>query len=214
MCANKNKIKKQVYTIPVGVYHGIHPVDCLILETFDRAAPHGTGSAKIGGNYAPVLRHSEAARKAGYGITLHLDSQTRTMIDEFSTSGFLGVLETTPKPTLVVPDSSSVISSVTSSSVQQIAEGWGWNVEVRKVHLEELTKFTEVMAAGTAASLVPVKSVVMESTGMKVVYCKGEEPGPRIVQLLKELKGIQTGMVEDRFEWLVKVAEVKEEKAL
>ncbi|KAI7115216.1 branched-chain amino acid aminotransferase, partial [Hortaea werneckii] len=52
-----------VYVLPVGVYHGVHPVSALILEDFDRAAPEGTGSAKIGGNYAPVLRFSERARK-------------------------------------------------------------------------------------------------------------------------------------------------------
>lgn len=197
-----------MYVLPVGVYHGVHPVDCLILEDFDRAAPHGTGSAKIGGNYAPVLQHSEAARKAGYGITLHLDSQTRTMIDEFSTSGFLGLLETTP-PTLVVPDSRSVISSITSRSVQEIAAAWGWKVEVREVRVEELARFKEVMAAGTAAALVPIRSVVMKSTGLEVVYCADNEPGPRVVQLLKELKGIQSGVLEDRFGWLVKVVPVE-----
>ena len=65
----------KVYVLPVGVYHGVHPVDALILEDFDRAAPFGTGSAKVGGNYAPVLKHAESARENGYGITLHLDSK-------------------------------------------------------------------------------------------------------------------------------------------
>lgn len=122
-----------MYVLPVGVYHGVHPVACLILEDFDRAAPNGTGSAKVGGNYAPVLVHSEAARKAGFGITLHLDSQTRTHIDEFSTSGFLGIKKEGEETTLVVPDSRSVIRSVTSQSVQEIAASWGWKVETRPV---------------------------------------------------------------------------------
>ena len=38
-----------------------------------------------------MLRWSDKARDEGYGITLHLDSQTRSEIDEFSTSGFIGV---------------------------------------------------------------------------------------------------------------------------
>ncbi|KAF3351308.1 Drug resistance protein [Verticillium dahliae VDG2] len=42
-----------VFVIPTGVYHGVHPVKALILDEFDRAAPHGTGHAKVGGNYAP-----------------------------------------------------------------------------------------------------------------------------------------------------------------
>lgn len=68
----------QVYVLPVGVYHGSHPVEALILEDFDRAAPYGVGQAKVGGNYAPVLKHAEKARLNGYGITLHLDSKIST----------------------------------------------------------------------------------------------------------------------------------------
>ncbi|EEY16272.1 branched-chain-amino-acid aminotransferase [Verticillium alfalfae VaMs.102] len=63
-----------VFVIPTGVYHGVHPVKPLILDEFDRAAPHGTGHAKVGGNYAPVLRWSDKGPRRGYGITLHLDS--------------------------------------------------------------------------------------------------------------------------------------------
>ena len=120
--------------LPTGVYHGTHPVDCLILEDFDRAAPEGTGSAKIGGNYAPVLRWSEKARSEGFGITLHLDSKTRTVVDEFSTSGFIGVhAKSEDDVTLVVPKSESIIWSITSDSICQIAKSYGWKVESRSV---------------------------------------------------------------------------------
>jgi len=122
-----------VYVLPTGVYHGTHPVDALILESFDRAAPDGTGSAKVGGNYAPVMRWSDKARNAGYGITLHLDSKTRSVVDEFSTSGFIGALKDGEDVTLVVPDSKNVIKSVTSDSVCQIAKSFGWKVEARPV---------------------------------------------------------------------------------
>jgi branched-chain amino acid aminotransferase len=123
-----------VWVLPVGVYHGIHSVPALILEDFDRAAPHGTGSAKVGGNYAPVLRFSDRARSDGFGITLHLDSRTRTEIDEFSTSAFLGVKKEGEKTTLVVPDSRNVIESVTADSVCEIAKKvFGWSVEKRAV---------------------------------------------------------------------------------
>lgn len=122
-----------VYVLPVGVYYGVHPVDALILEEFDRAAPEGTGSAKVGGNYAPVLKWSEKARNEGYGITLHLDSKTRTEIDEFSTSAFLGVKRDGESCTLVVPNSKNVIKSVTADSCLTLAKSFGWNVEVRSV---------------------------------------------------------------------------------
>ncbi|KAI7202633.1 branched-chain amino acid aminotransferase, partial [Hortaea werneckii] len=204
-----------VYVLPVGVYHGVHPVSALILEDFDRAAPEGTGSAKIGGNYAPVLRFSERARKEGFGITLHLDSRTRSEIDEFSTSGFIGVHGDASKEgesvTVVVPDSKNVIKSVTSDSVCQIAKSWGWKVEKRSIKYEELPQFNEVLAAGTAAALVPIKSITMRSKGDEFKYQGGgDEPGPAIVKLLAQLKGIQSGKVKDTFGWCQEVQPVQE----
>ena len=199
-----------VFVLPVGVYHGVHPVDALILEEFDRAAPEGTGSAKVGGNYAPVLRWSEKAKKDGFGITLHLDSRTRTVIDEFSTSGFIGVRQEGEAFTVVVPDSKNVIESVTSESVCEIARSFGWRVEKRPIRYEELPSFTEVMAAGTAAALVPIKSITMRSGNDKFSYQDGgDEPGPACVKLLEALKGIQQGKIKDSFGWLEFVEEVK-----
>lgn len=124
-----------VYVLPTGVYHGSHPVNALILEDFDRAAPNGTGNAKLGGNYAPVLRWSDKARNEGYGITLHLDSSTHTEIDEFSTSGFIGAIVDGDNVTLVAPDSKSVIQSVTANSVLDIGRSFGWKVDKRPVSI-------------------------------------------------------------------------------
>ena len=202
-----------VFVMPTGVYHGVHAVKALILEDFDRAAPHGTGSAKIGGNYAPVLRHSQKAMKEGFGITLHLDSATRSEIDEFSTSGFLGVKYHDGKSpeggvTVVVPDSHNVIKSVTSESACQIAQDlFKYTVERRPILYKELPDFHEVMAAGTAASLVPIKSITMRSKNDKFTYPvnANDDPGPVCEKLLKTLKGIQQGKVEDSLGWNFRV---------
>ncbi|KAL8917844.1 MAG: hypothetical protein Q9172_005666 [Xanthocarpia lactea] len=198
-----------VFVLPVGVYHGAHAADALILEDFDRAAPEGTGSAKVGGNYAPVLRWSEKARREGFGITLHLDSKTRTVIDEFSTSAFIAVKQDGKDFTVVVPDSKNVIKSVTSDSVCEIAKSFGWKLEKRLIEYEELPSFTEVMAAGTAAAIVPIKSITMGSKDDKFVYQDGrDERGPACSRLLTTLKGIQQGKIRDPFGWLEFVEEV------
>lgn len=199
-----------VYVLPVGVYHGERPVDALILEQFDRAAPEGTGSAKVGGNYAPVLRWSEQAKTEGFGITLHLDSQTRTFIDEFSTSGFVGLKEDEGSYTIVVPDSKSVIKSVTSDSVCEIAKSFGWKLEKRPIPYDELPSFSEVMAAGTAAALLSVQSITMRSKNDKFMYGnQSDKYGPACTKLLHTLKGIQRGTIKDTFDWLDYVEEPK-----
>ncbi|PKY04685.1 branched-chain amino acid aminotransferase II [Aspergillus campestris IBT 28561] len=198
-----------VFVTPTGVYHGAKAVDALIVEDFDRAAPRGTGSAKVGGNYAPVLRHSGRAGAEGFGITLHLDSATRGDVEEFSTSAFVGVLKDGDgKVTLVRPDSTSVIESVTAASVCEIGEKlFGYRVEKRRVPYEEIALFKEVFAAGTAAALVPVRSITARERGDKWEFeCGGEGEGGEVcVKLLNALKGIQAGTVEDPFGWNVEV---------
>ena len=127
-----------VYVQPFSTYHGIAPLPAVVLEDFDRAAPRGTGHAKIGGNYAPVMKWSEKAKKEGFPMTLHLDSATHSEIDEFSTSGFLGAKMDGDKPVLVVPKSDNIIGSVTSDSCMQIARSLGWTVEHRSVRISWL----------------------------------------------------------------------------
>ncbi|KAI9158080.1 putative Branched-chain-amino-acid aminotransferase 1 [Paramyrothecium foliicola] len=209
-----------VFVVPTGVYHGSHPVKALILDDFDRTAPKGTGNAKLGGNYAPVLRWSDRARTEGFGITLHLDSARHEEIDEFSTSGFIGAIRTGQGEgdvTLVVPDSTSVIDSVTSDSVQQIGRSFGWKVEKRSIKYGELPVFSEVLAAGTAAALVPIRSITRRDTselpsGEKVTADKDaetvtylpesqEDAGPICLRLLSQLKSIQLGKLKDEFNW-------------
>ncbi|KAF5002226.1 hypothetical protein FGRMN_532 [Fusarium graminum] len=194
-----------VFVIPTGVYHGAHPVKALILEEFDRAAPHGTGHAKVGGNYAPVLRWSDKARDEGYGITLHLDSVRHEEIDEFSTSGFIGAKVNGDDVTLAVPDSQNVIDSVTSDSIQELGRSYGWKVEKRAIKYQELKEFSEVFAAGTAAALVPIRSITRRVDGREEVatYIKdgSEQPGPLFQKLLKHLQDIQLGRAEDSFSW-------------
>ncbi|KAF7585636.1 hypothetical protein BBP40_010416 [Aspergillus hancockii] len=199
-----------VFVMPTGVYHGVHAVDALILEDFDRAAPEGTGSAKVGGNYAPVLRHSGRAHGEGFGITLHLDSRTRSEIDEFSTSAFIGVKKNASGAvTLVQPDSKNVIDSVTAASVCEIGKRmFGLDVERRRIPYDELKEFKEVIACGTAAALVPIRSITMRSRDDKFTYEAGEDGqsgGEVCVSLLKTLKEIQSGKVEDKFGWNVLV---------
>lgn len=178
-----------------------------MLDDFDRCAPRGVGAAKVGGNYAPVLRHSGAAKKAGYGITLHLDAQTREKIDEFSTSGFLAVKEENGKTTVVVPESDNIIESVTSDSLCQIARDAGYAVEKREIEWKEVIGggFKEVCAVGTAAGLVPIRSITRGEK--KVAYLEGETPGKYAVELLQKLRDVQFGRVEDAKGWRFEVTE-------
>jgi len=211
-----------VWATPAGSLYGKAStsspgVDAFVLEDFDRTAPKGTGDAKLAGNYAPVFGPMIAAKKAGYPITLHLDSATRSMVDEFSTSNCL-MLSYSSKgsdeqqqlssATLSVPESPSILKSVTTKSIAQIAEKtFGWTVKIAPVPFADVKagKFDEMAAAGTAAVITPVRSVSYHADSNSIEKIKignGETAGPGFIKAMTELTGIQSGDVEDTFGWM------------
>jgi len=68
-----------VFVSPVGPYfkEGFKPVDMMICREFDRAAPHGTGTFKAGGNYAAGMRAVERAHQMGYSNVIFLDAKEK-----------------------------------------------------------------------------------------------------------------------------------------
>lgn len=115
-----------VWVSPVGSLYGssdkIPAVDSFVLDDFDRTAPKGTGHTKLGGNYAPVFKPTKEKKKLGYPITLHLDSQKREFIDEFSTSNALALKKDGDSYELIVPESTSILRSVTKVSVCEVSQ--------------------------------------------------------------------------------------------
>lgn len=215
-----------VFVVPTGMHLGTQSVKALILDEFDRAAPRGNGHAKVGGNYAPVLKWSDGARKEGFGITLHLDSARRVEVDEFSMCAFVGIRAGEGGETVVViPDSPNVIDSVMSDSVQEVARSFGWKVEKRAVKYTELPEFSEVLGTGTAITLIPIRSITRRKSrllaeGPRVHYDseadaetmtflseENQSGGPIYKKLLHRLRALQTGDVADTFSWRFLVEE-------
>jgi branched-chain amino acid aminotransferase len=66
------------------------------------------------------------------------------------------------------------------------------------------------MAAGTAAALVPIRSITRPSDNKTSTYIpeSSDEPGPVCLKLLETLKGIQLGKIKDTFGWNSLVEEV------
>jgi branched-chain amino acid aminotransferase len=74
-----------------------------------------------------------------------------------------------------------------------------------KIPYAELKEFSEVVAAGTAAALVPIASIRSEANKETFVYLEGTDGGPLCVKLLTTLKGVQQGKVKDQWGWLDQV---------
>mmetsp|Transcript_17564 Transcript_17564/g.31915 ORF Transcript_17564/g.31915 Transcript_17564/m.31915 type:complete len:408 (-) Transcript_17564:72-1295(-) len=198
-----------VMVMPVGDYYkgGLaKPVDGLIVEDYDRAAPLGVGAAKVAGNYAADLIPNMEAKKKGFPICLYLDALTHTKVEEFSTSNFIGIDNTNKR--YVTPKSPSVLPSITNKSLQTIALDEGMTVEQRDIELVELPDFDEAIACGTAVVVTPVGSLTrLDADGEEKSKYEfaSEDVGETTRRLYDQVRSIQNGEVEDRHSWNFKV---------
>ncbi len=191
-----------VITLPVGSYAGtvLDPIKTVIARDYDRAAPNGSGSFKVGGNYACAMYATGVAVKQGYKDVLFLNPETKK-IDEFSSANFFGIKDNT----YVTPCAKTILPSITNKSLQQVALDLGMKVEKRDVPVEELSTFEEIGQCGTAVVITPVKLVedktTLASETVTASYKYPDEVGPQSRKLYETLTGIQYGEIEDKHGW-------------
>jgi len=188
-----------VFVTPVGPYfkEGFNPVQIQITRDYDRAAPKGTGSIKVGGNYAASLKSMGRAKEEGFASVLFLDSSQQKFIDECGPANFFGIKDNK----YITPKSDSILPSITNMCLVSLAEDMGMTVERRPIPVEELETFEEVGACGTAAVISPIKKIVDRDTAKVYEYCKDGKAGPISTKLYQQLQGIQYGDFVDKFNW-------------
>lgn len=194
-----------VFCLPVGAYFkgGLAPVNFMTTE-YDRAAPMGTGAAKVGGNYAASLQPHQEAVEAGYADCIYLDAATHTKIEEVGAANFYGI---TQDDVFVTPVSPSILPSITKYSLLYLAEHYlGLKTEERDVLVDHLDEFKEAGACGTAAVITPIGAIMHK--GKKHVFHSETEVGPITKKLYEALVGIQLGDIEAPEGWIHHVKNV------
>ena len=197
----------RILVTPVGPYFkGGDTSVTLGLSKYDRAAPHGTGNIKAGLNYAMSLKAGVEAHAAGFAENMYLDSQSRTYVEE---TGGANILFVDKAGTLVVPKSAtdSILPSVTRKSLVVVARDMlGLDVVERPVKYEEVQRgdFVECGLCGTAAVISPVGHIDAGEEVIEFSAC-AETSGPVMKKLRETLVDIQSGKIEDKFGWVVKV---------
>ena len=191
-----------VFCLPVGAYFkgGMTPCNFMIAD-YDRAAPHGTGGQKVGGNYAASMQPHKIAADRGFADCIYLDPATRTNIEEVGAANFFGI---TKNNEFVTPASPSVLPSITKYSLMEIAEKYlNMKVIEREIPIDSIDEFTEAGACGTAAVITPIGGI--EYKGKLHVFYSETEVGPITKELYRILCGIQFGDVEAPEGWIYKV---------
>ena len=158
------------------------------ISTWRRISPDSLiTQAKASGHYLnSILAKVETARE-GYQEAIMLDRSG--MVSEASGENIFVVRD----GVIATPPAGTILDGITRKSVIQIAKDFGYEVIERQLAPSELTLAEEIFLTGTAAELVPVRSVDDHDVG---------EPGEITRQIQAKLDDALHGRAPEYMEWL------------
>ncbi|MFC5528851.1 branched-chain amino acid aminotransferase [Cohnella yongneupensis] len=205
--APSREYKFMIILSPVGMYYagGMKPISIFVESKYVRAVEGGVGTAKTAGNYAASLKAQEEAARLGCDQVLWLDGVQRKYVEEVgSMNVFFRIGDKVVTPAL----NGSFLAGVTRDSVIQMLRHWEVPLEERAITIDEIVqayregRLTEIFGTGTAAVISPVGELCWHGERMKVGNGSAGELSARIYDTLT---GIQTGKLEDPFDWTIAI---------
>ena len=137
------------YMSPEAFEKGIN----IKVSSYKRETGNIVSRSKVNGNYVTSIMALQEAIKEGYDEALLLDDEDN--ISEGSGENFFIV----KNKTLYTPDLDASLDGITRKSIISLAEELGIKVEVKKVKLQDVLDADELFFTGTAAEVVPIRSV-------------------------------------------------------
>lgn len=183
-----------IAAFPWGAYLGEdaleNGIDAMI-SSWQRAAPNTIPTAaKAAGNYLSSLLIGGEARRNGYAEGIALD--TRGYLSEGAGENLFVVkngLISTPSAT------NAILPGITRDAIIKLAKDAGYKVSEETISREALYLCDEVFMTGTAAEIVPVRSVDQIEVG-------NGKRGPITKQLQSLFFGLFNGQTQDKWGWL------------
>lgn len=192
---------------PAGAYfpQGLKPVSIWLSEEFTRAAPGGTGAAKVAGNYASSLAAQQEAIDNGCQQVVFLDAVEKRWVEEL---GGMNIYFVWDDGSIVTPElNGTILPGVTRDSILTLAEEQGLKPVERRVDIDEWRTgvesghILEVFACGTAAVVTSLGKLAWRGGSLTM----SAEVGPTTIAIREALLDIQHGAVEDRHGWMHRV---------
>jgi branched-chain amino acid aminotransferase len=179
-------------------------VKVLIAEHYSRAANGGIGAAKAAGNYSAQFYPTKLANDQGFQQIIWTDDATHTKLEE---AGTMNVFFRINDQLITAPTSERILDGVTRKSLIDIAKQDGIDVDIRSVLVSELVEaakdgsLKEIFGAGTAAVVNPIVGFSFQDT----YYELPKQENSFAIFLKDKLTKIQHKLLDDPFEWTVKV---------
>jgi branched-chain amino acid aminotransferase len=199
-----NEYTFMIITCPVGPYYA-NPVSLLAETTYVRAIKGGTGEAKAAGNYAASLLPAKLAQEKGYDQVMWLDGHSFEEIQEVGTMNLMFVINN--KVITPLPDG-AILKGITRDTILKILQYKHIPYEERVLTISEVMEagsngtLKEVFGVGTAAVVVPVKTLTYKD---KTIQVPLQSENSISFMLKKEIEDLRAGLVEDRAGWLVPI---------
>lgn len=194
-----------IFTCPVGAYYS-EPLRVRIESFYTRAAEGGVGQAKTAGNYAASLYPAKQAQQEGYHQLIWTDAKEHKYIEESGTMNIIFHIG----DKLITPEvSGTILPGITRDSVLSIARDWGYEVEERKVSVNEIVTaldtgtLKDAFGAGTAATIAQIHTIGVNGKDYQLPRTEDREFSNKVFNYLNDLK---KGLVEDPYNWVKKVS--------
>jgi len=182
---------------PVGAYFRPGNAKARVTDSI-RAFKGGTGWIKCDSNYVVPILEKKKAEADGFMETIFLDAENHKFVEEGSSCNIFFLLK---NGTLVTPKlEDTILPGITRKSLLTLAQDIGVKTEERQISIEEaMSDSKECFVTGTAAGLGYLESITKDD---KTAVFNNGKMGELSETLLKTLKGIQYGKVEDKYGWM------------
>ena len=200
------KYKFVIFTCPVGPYYA-KPVSLLAETTYVRACAGGVGEAKTAGNYAASLYPAQKAREAGYDQIMWMDPFEFKYIQEVGTMNIFFIIGDKAYTPAI---NGAILKGITRDSMIQVMKDRGIEVVEKNLSIDEVIEahksgsLKEVFGTGTAA----VVSLVHKISYKDVEIELDPESYQIAPSLKKYIDGMRSGIIDDKFGWTERVAQV------
>ncbi|NLK25281.1 MAG: branched-chain amino acid transaminase [Euryarchaeota archaeon] len=183
-----------IITVHMGSYIGDRQASegmDVIISSWEKPSNRATSlTAKICGNYVNSMLAKHEATMAGADEAIMLNNNG-TVAEGTGENIFI-----VRQGRLITPDlASCVLEGVTRDTVLQLARSAGYQTEERPITRGELMVADEVFMTGTAAEIVPVRTI----NGVPV---EDGRPGPLTIQLQRLYHDAARGEDERFIDWL------------
>lgn len=179
---------------PWGAYLGEDSMEAgvdVAVTSWNRLAPNTipTG-AKAGGNYLSSLQISTEAKRNGFDEGIALD--TNGLVSEGAGANLFVVKK---NKIYTPPSTAAILMGLTRDTIMVLARDMGYEVVEEAMSREFLYLADEIFMTGTAAEIVPVRSVDRIDIG------EGHR-GPITKKVQHSFFGLFTGETKDKWGWL------------